>query len=123
MTDDELDRVERDARTSHEPIPAATVLALVAELRAAKRLLYEIADAPLRLEIATQRFAARAAELEAALRPFSLLAVDNPETPGGVPIRFWDEKEPDRPAVEPTMADCRRAAALLEPGGGEGETD
>lgn len=58
-------------------------------------------------------FHRRIAELEAALRPFALLAADNPDTPAGVPVRFWNNTEPDRPAVEPTMADCRRAAVLL----------
>lgn len=62
---------------------------------------------------ANAELAERVAILEEALRPFSLLAVDNPQADDGVPIRFWSNREPNYQAVEPTMADCRRAAALL----------
>lgn len=50
--------------------------------------------------------------LEAALKPFALLAIDNPQADDGVAIRFWGDKA-THPAVEPTMADCRRAASLI----------
>lgn len=64
-------------------------------------------------DVMLEKLAHRIAELEVALRPFALLAIDNPETPDGVPIRYWSNTVPITPAVEPTMADCRRAAALL----------
>lgn len=59
--------------------------------------------------------------LRAALTPFALVADDNPDLADNAAVRPDFDPRPGVQPIEPTMADCRRAAELLKGGVGDGD--